>query len=109
MDHQPAEYRILALYRFVPIVSPPTKNNEGSDASKQEEEEEEVEWDEASLMAHPERHPTLLKLQSELRSTLRRYDVKGTLLIAPEGINGTICYPHYSAEKDAVVGSSDED
>ncbi len=40
-----------------------------------------------------ERHPTLLALQSELATTLRKHHVKGTILIAPEGINGTICYP----------------
>ncbi|KAL7537003.1 hypothetical protein ACHAXR_007530 [Thalassiosira sp. AJA248-18] len=77
MDPPPAEYRILALYRFVPLVSP---NDDNED-------------DEALYKAYPERHPSLCKLQSELRTTLRRYDAKGTLLIAPEGINGTICYP----------------
>ena len=71
------EYRILALYRFTPLV---TSNTES--------------WDEQSLMKHPERHPQLLQLQSELYATLRRYETRGTLLIAPEGINGTICYPY---------------
>ncbi|KAL7491993.1 hypothetical protein ACHAWT_001258 [Skeletonema menzelii] len=72
------EYRILALYRFTPLV---TANHHPS-------------WDEQSLMKHPERHPQLLQLQSELYATLRRYETRGTLLIAPEGINGTICYPY---------------
>mmetsp|Transcript_30072 Transcript_30072/g.72619 ORF Transcript_30072/g.72619 Transcript_30072/m.72619 type:complete len:530 (+) Transcript_30072:77-1666(+) len=87
MNPSRPEYRILALYRFVPIVA---SNNSFtvSDVSG-----EGITWDEATLMAHPERHPTLRTLQLELLSTLRGYDVKGTLLIAPEGINGTICYP----------------
>jgi len=37
---------------------------------------------------------SLESLKEELLITLRRYEVKGTLLIAPEGINGTVCYPH---------------
>ena len=37
---------------------------------------------------------SLETLKEELLITLRRYDVKGTLLIAPEGINGTVCYPY---------------
>ena len=66
------EYRILALYRFISLISP----------------------DEQTLMKHPERHPRLAQLQSELYTTLRRYETRGTLLLAPEGINGTICYPY---------------
>ena len=77
-----SEYRILALYRFVPLVVTPANKDDGSS------------WDEQSLMKHPERHPQLKHLQSELYTTLRRYGTRGTLLLAPEGINGTICYPY---------------
>lgn len=84
-QHQIAEYRILALYRFLPLVSPNPSNIT---------EDEQKSWDEQTLMKHPERHPQLLQLQSELYATLRRYETRGTLLIAPEGINGTICYPY---------------
>ena len=82
-----SEYRILALYRFTPLVStnhPPSNDDTNTSSS----------WDDQSLMKHPERHPQLLQLQSELYATLRRYETRGTLLIAPEGINGTICYPY---------------
>eukprot|EP00985_Skeletonema_marinoi_P021755 scaffold13520_cov158-Skeletonema_marinoi.AAC.2 len=81
-----SEYRILALYRFIPLVTPQTTNQ--SSTTTQES------WDEQTIMKHPERHPQLLQLQSELYATLRRYETRGTLLIAPEGINGTICYPY---------------
>lgn len=79
-----SEYRILALYRFVPLVTTPANKDDDDEGS----------WDEQSLMKHPERHPQLQHLQSELYTTLRQYGTKGTLLIAPEGINGTICYPY---------------
>ncbi|EED96105.1 hypothetical protein THAPSDRAFT_268136 [Thalassiosira pseudonana CCMP1335] len=65
MLQTPIEYRILALYRFVPLV-----------------------------------HPSLRNLKSELYETLRKYEVRGTLLLAPEGINGTICYPVWKEEDD---------
>jgi len=58
MTDKPIEYRILALYRFIPLTT------------------------------------SLESLKEELLATLRRYEVKGTLLIAPEGINGTVCYPY---------------
>lgn len=32
-------------------------------------------------------------LQAELYANCEKYHAKGTLLLAPEGINGTICYP----------------
>ncbi|KAL7433607.1 hypothetical protein ACHAXM_003630 [Skeletonema potamos] len=100
------EYRILALYRFIPLVSPqrttsnPTeiddaKTNNNENGSKVDSTAtSSSSWDEQTLMKHPERHPQLLQLQSDLYSTLRRYETRGTLLIAPEGINGTICYPY---------------
>jgi len=78
-----SEYRILALYRFIPLVTPQTNQSTTQES-----------WDEQTIMKHPERHPQLLQLQSELYATLRRYETRGTLLIAPEGINGTICYPY---------------
>ena len=58
MTDKPIEYRILALYRFIPLTT------------------------------------SLESLKEELLTTLRKYEVKGTLLIAPEGINGTVCYPY---------------
>jgi UPF0176 protein len=43
-------------------------------------------------------------LQGELEIELRRNGSRGTLLVASEGINGTICYPfHPSAAKDPVL------
>ena len=64
-------------------------------------------WDEQTLMKHPERHPQLTRLQSELYTTLRRYETRGTLLIAPEGINGTICYPYPPPPPTRVVAVED--
>ena len=43
-------------------------------------------------------------LQAELDSTCRKYKSRGTLLIAEEGINGTICYPfNPKQEKDPLL------
>jgi UPF0176 protein len=45
----------------------------------------------------------LKELQGELDNELRKYGTRGTLLVAPEGINGTVCYPFPpSLEKDPV-------
>jgi len=45
----------------------------------------------------------LKELQQELERELRKFGTRGTLLVATEGINGTICYPFPpSAEKDPV-------
>lgn len=45
----------------------------------------------------------LKELQQELERELRKFGTRGTLLVATEGINGTICYPFSpSAEKDPV-------
>jgi UPF0176 protein len=38
---------------------------------------------------------SLKPLQSELETTCRAYHTRGTLLLAEEGINGTICYPFF--------------
>lgn len=90
----PQEYRILALYRFVPLVTPADESNDANNNNLYENgPTPETQWDSSALMAHPENHPTLKRLRSELYETLRPWGVKGTLLIAPEGINGTICYP----------------
>ena len=59
-------------------------------------------------MARPERHPALRDLRSELLSTLRRYGARGTLLIAPEGINGTICYPFPPPPAESTDGAHHE-
>ena len=91
------EYRILALYRFVPLVSLQNKDQLSIDNAS-------LAWDEQTLMNHPERHPDLAQLQSELYTMLRKYETRGTLLIAPEGINGTICYPY--PPPSAAAGSS---
>ena len=102
------EYRILALYRFLPLVDTTNQRNNSNHSNNNTSSNDDnntftaaanaaadVEsWDEKTLMKHPERHPQLVQLQSELYSTLRKYETRGTLLIAPEGINGTICYPH---------------
>lgn len=45
---------------------------------------------------------SLKELQSELQRTCQKYGAKGTLLLAQEGINGTVCYPF-------PVDQSDED
>mmetsp|Transcript_8041 Transcript_8041/g.16164 ORF Transcript_8041/g.16164 Transcript_8041/m.16164 type:complete len:588 (-) Transcript_8041:81-1844(-) len=88
----PQEYRILALYRFVPLVTPANESNDTNNKYENDSSPE-TQWDSSALMAHPEQHPTLKRLRSELYETLRPWGAKGTLLIAPEGINGTICYP----------------
>ncbi|KAL9178852.1 hypothetical protein ACHAXT_003983 [Thalassiosira profunda] len=90
-------YRILALYRFVPLASPDAADNDRSRCEGDNATNDAPKWDEAALLARPEQHPTLRALQSELLTTLRKYYAKGTLLLAPEGINGTICYPFSSA------------
>ena len=76
----PKEYRILAIYRFVPLTDSTASNSSSATTTQQQ--------------LPPEQNPTLRALQSELVIALRSYYVKGTLLIAPEGINGTICYPY---------------
>jgi predicted sulfurtransferase len=88
------EFRILALYRFVPLIPLPLLecwNGSGSDGGGGGDDDDEQ--PPAPAIIPPERHPTLLALQSELATTLRKHHVKGTILLAPEGINGTICYP----------------
>jgi predicted sulfurtransferase len=45
----------------------------------------------------------LKPLQSEIEKTLRSVQAKGTILLATEGINGTICYP------ETLVGSNHHD
>ena len=74
-------YRILALYRFVPLV-------ELHDDDRLVEDDDVV-------------RQQLKQLQNELLVSLRKYDVKGTILLAPEGINGTICYPFTSLDDDS--------
>eukprot|EP00970_Alexandrium_tamarense_P002482 scaffold358_cov207-Alexandrium_tamarense.AAC.12 len=94
MLQTPIEYRILALYRFVPLVVPDSHvDAQDGDGATDGDVSVSTIWDEAALMAHPEQHPSLRNLKSELYETLRKYEVRGTLLLAPEGINGTICYP----------------
>jgi len=90
------EYRILALYRFVPLIPFPPAFECGHDDNQQQQQQQPSQQQCDAPPPPPlpvERHPTLLALQSELSSTLRAYNVRGTLLLAPEGINGTICYP----------------
>lgn len=98
------EYRILALYRFVPLVSPSLSSCDdstgcggggGSNGGCNDEASS------PSSVVHQQQQntgnhhpPELITLQTELTSTLKQYGVKGTLLLAPEGINGTICYPY---------------
>ena len=65
-----AAHRILALYRFVPLVG-----------------------ETPDLSSAPERHPALLSLKADLLAALRPRGVRGTLVLAPEGVNGTISYP----------------
>ena len=43
------------------------------------------------------------KLQGEVESVLRSAKAHGTILLASEGINGTICYPSKEGEVDSVV------
>ncbi|KAL9190045.1 LOW QUALITY PROTEIN: hypothetical protein ACHAXT_007256 [Thalassiosira profunda] len=86
-------YCILALYRFVPLVTPDAVDIDGCEGDTATDDA--PKWDEAALLAA--QHPTLRALQSELLATLRKHHAKGTLLLAPEGINGTICYPLPSA------------
>ncbi|KAL3929935.1 MAG: hypothetical protein SGBAC_011990 [Bacillariaceae sp.] len=46
----------------------------------------------------------LKELQQELEKELRKFGARGTLLVATEGINGTVCYPFPPStdEKDPV-------
>jgi UPF0176 protein len=43
----------------------------------------------------------LNSLQSEIEKTLRSVQARGTILLATEGINGTICYPESLAGRPA--------
>jgi len=45
-------------------------------------------------------------LQNEINRTLSSYNAKGTILLAAEGINGTICYPYSSAANDDDINNS---
>ena len=52
----------------------------------------------------PEKVPAL---KGEIESHLRQYKARGTILLACEGINGTICYPERLAIKDGCdIGDS---
>jgi UPF0176 protein len=42
-------------------------------------------------------------IQSEIETVCRRHSVKGTLLLAEEGINGTICYPFDNSDYDKLL------
>ena len=42
----------------------------------------------------------LPKLKSEIETECYKYDCRGTLLLAEEGINGTICYPYIDRSDD---------
>jgi UPF0176 protein len=42
-------------------------------------------------------------LQSEIETACRQHSVKGTLLLAEEGINGTICYPFDDSNIDKLL------
>ncbi len=49
-------------------------------------------------------------LKKELETVCRRYSARGTLLIAEEGINGTICYPYPTQDENCnEVSSSEKD
>jgi len=80
-------YRILALYRFVPLV--------------ELHDDRLVEDDDVSQQ--------LKQLQNELLLSLRKHDVKGTILLAPEGINGTICYPFTPRDDNTRDDNDDGD
>lgn len=82
------EYRILALYRFVQLAPP--FDNCTDDHDKGLNDDSRAERNKPT--ANPSHHPILTNLQTELYDALRPLKVRGTLLIAPEGINGTICY-----------------
>ena len=75
-------YRILALYRFVPLATPEEAESAGDSLA-------------------------LSNIRTELLEALRRHEVKGTLLIAPEGINGTISYPWPASDTDSAASSVD--
>ncbi|KAL7474854.1 hypothetical protein ACHAW6_000798 [Cyclotella cf. meneghiniana] len=105
-------YRILALYRFVPLVSQPDLGSVGHDGNNEEpapkERNDEVGVEsQPELSPEPERHPALRNLQRELYDALRPWQVRGTLLLAPEGINGTICYPFPTRESVDAPPSED--
>jgi UPF0176 protein len=46
---------------------------------------------------------SLKDLQAEIETTCRKYRSRGTILLAEEGINGTICYPKNQEEEDPVL------
>ncbi len=51
-------------------------------------------------------------IQSELQIGCQKYHAKGTLLLAPEGINGTICYPfpsEHNGDKEYKDDDNDDD
>jgi UPF0176 protein len=52
---------------------------------------------------------SLKDLQAEIETTCRKYRTRGTLLLAEEGINGTICYPFSSSKKQDEEEEKQED
>jgi predicted sulfurtransferase len=58
---------------------------------------------------------SLKELQAEIESTCRNHMARGTLLLAEEGVNGTICYPfphvkwHSKKRKEPPSASVDHD
>jgi UPF0176 protein len=46
---------------------------------------------------------TLNALRSELQQQCQEQDARGTLLLAKEGINGTICYPFEGKDDDSLL------
>ena len=45
----------------------------------------------------------LAELRSELQQNCHQHDARGTLLLAAEGINGTICYPFENKVEDSLL------
>lgn len=57
------------------------------------------------FVSPPITQESLKGLQSELETECRKRKARGTLLVAQEGINGTICYPFSGSktDKDALL------
>ena len=51
---------------------------------------------------------SLPDLKKELETVCRQYSARGTLLIAEEGINGTICYPYSQQDENGNEDSSSD-
>ena len=113
-----------------PSSPPPSSSFEGSEQPSSSKKQENLIVSKIATLVQEESSPhrvlalykfvnplltedSLRSLQKEIESTCRQYSCRGTLLLAREGINGTICYPFppqscSSSDNDRVELNHDE-